>query len=169
MNPMQQNAIELRDIHLPDPVSWWPLAAGWWISLLLIIALIIIAYVFIPKLIKKLKHQPARKLALKEFNIIQQEYMTQKDNHRLIKSISILLRRVCMTYDTRNNSASLTGQAWADKLSSLDPQKCFSDELMTLLLTAPYQKQAPYNAEELLSQCECWFKSLPEEARPCYK
>jgi hypothetical protein len=25
-NPLDQ----LRDIHLPEPISWWPLAPGWW-------------------------------------------------------------------------------------------------------------------------------------------
>jgi len=26
-NPLDQ----LRDIHLPEPIGWWPLAPGWWI------------------------------------------------------------------------------------------------------------------------------------------
>jgi hypothetical protein len=22
---------QLKDIHLPDDISWWPLAIGWWL------------------------------------------------------------------------------------------------------------------------------------------
>ena len=27
-------SLPLRDIHLPDPVSLWPLASGWWILMI---------------------------------------------------------------------------------------------------------------------------------------
>ena len=32
MNGSPDPLSELRDIHLPDPVSWWPPAPGWWIA-----------------------------------------------------------------------------------------------------------------------------------------
>ena len=30
MDPQQ---IPLRDLHLPDAISWWPLAPGWWLAI----------------------------------------------------------------------------------------------------------------------------------------
>jgi len=161
---MASNQLELRDIHLPDPVSWWPLAPGWWILMLLIIMLIAAAIFFIPRLIKKLKHQPASKLALTEFETIQQQYQSQKNAQLLVQSLSTLLRRICMTYDSRQNSASLTGQAWINKLNVINPQKKFSGEVIDTLLTAPYKPQYEFNAQQLLDQCEAWIHHLPKES-----
>lgn len=161
---MTSKQIELRDIHLPDPVSWWPLAPGWWILMLLIIVLMAVAIIFIPKLIKKIHHQPARNLALIEFKTIQQQYKSQHNSQILVQSLSVLLRRICMTYDSRENSASLTGTAWINKLNNINPQQRFSDELITILLTAPYKKQYEFNVQALLDQCEAWINHLPKEA-----
>ena len=35
MNPTDPLA-NLRDIHLPEAISWWPMAPGWWFLLILI-------------------------------------------------------------------------------------------------------------------------------------
>ena len=32
--------LPLRDIHLPDPIGWWPLAPGWWGVLGLVLLII---------------------------------------------------------------------------------------------------------------------------------
>ncbi len=32
-HPASQELARLRDIHLPDPVSWWPLARGVYFSI----------------------------------------------------------------------------------------------------------------------------------------
>lgn len=164
MNPSSSQPLELRDIHLPDPVSWWPLAPGWWILILLIVILIAFSIIFIPKLIKKLKHQPASQLALTEFKKIQQQYQSQKNSQLLVQSLSVLLRRVCMTYHSRQSSAGLTGQAWINMLNNINPQHSFSTELINILLTAPYKKQTEFNAQPLLKQCEAWILHLPKEA-----
>jgi hypothetical protein len=40
MNPNQPDPLAaLRDIHLPEAVSFWPLAPGWWIALGIMVGL----------------------------------------------------------------------------------------------------------------------------------
>ena len=59
LNPEALNpqALTLRDIHLPEPISWWPIAPGWWIiiaSLFLFIVVIFIAKrIYISKQLKR--------------------------------------------------------------------------------------------------------------------
>jgi len=37
MNADDPSSIPLRDIHLPDPIGWWPPAPGWSIVLGLLV------------------------------------------------------------------------------------------------------------------------------------
>ena len=39
--------LPLRDIHLPDPVSWWPMAPGWWLLFFLLVLLISLSIFFL--------------------------------------------------------------------------------------------------------------------------
>ena len=68
---------QLRDVHLPEPVSWWPLAPGYWIVLALVVVVLgMLAY--------WLRHQPKRKTqhlkqaALRE---MAQLYSTWQEDH----------------------------------------------------------------------------------------
>lgn len=55
---------QLRDIHTPEAISyWWPLAPGWWILGVIIIALIVLITRWV---IKRLNHQPVLKQASRE-------------------------------------------------------------------------------------------------------
>ena len=166
MTPQTPAAIELRDIHLPDPVSFWPPAAGWWLLLLLIIGIILAHKYLLPKIIKKMKHQTARKLAVTEFNVIQKNYLTDKNKSALIQTLSVLLRRIAMTYQTRNNSAGLTGQQWIKHLHNINPGNPLPDEFSQLLISAPYQKQVEFDAQKILKISESWIQQLPKEPVP---
>ena len=62
MNPADPLA-QLRDIHLPEPVSWWPPAPGWWIVLLLSLAAVVLVIYYLRKYWLQRRY---RRVALRE-------------------------------------------------------------------------------------------------------
>lgn len=88
LSPQLQTQLEgLRDITLPDPVSWWPLAAGWWylIGATLLMFSCVFAYRFIRR--RRLSFQ-----ALQELKSIQRR--VGSNSQQLAIEISVLLHRV---------------------------------------------------------------------------
>lgn len=153
--------LNLRDIHLPHPVSWWPPAPGWWA--LLFLCLLVVFSVWFFRLIKH--KRSVRVAAFKELQIISNTFSQKRDAHKLVKSLSILLRRICLSYFPRTEVAGLTGEKWLAFLDNcLDwgnvPDR-FSQGAGRILITAPYQPQAVLHGEALLNLCQHWIKALP--------
>ena len=111
MNPVTDPAsLPLRDIHLPDAVSWWPLAPGWWIVIALTILLLIYLYWILFKRKKPIK--PVSDIALEEFRQIQRDFDQHKNKSQLAKDLSEFLRRVCLSLFPRTDAAGLLGDEW---------------------------------------------------------
>ena len=148
---------ELRDIHLPDPVSWWPPAPGWYGVALLFIILIITAW----WLIHRRRNPSLKKLATRELQKIEHAYAQHQNTPKLCSDISILLRRVAMSYGSRNKQAGVTGKEWLHHLNNLSGQPVFDDQFADYLLLAPYQKQSDAPAHKLISVTQQWIHLLP--------
>lgn len=90
MTPEIQAQLEqLRDIRLPDPVGWWPLAPGWWMLLAIVCAAIVLAFAW-----NILRKRRTRYLALRELDRID-----ASDPGQFATTISVLLRRVAIRKD----------------------------------------------------------------------
>src|SRR5690606_20856396 len=87
MNP---ETLPLRDLHLPDPVGWWPLAPGWWILLALVLVALLLAW---RVLHLRRRRNAARRLALAELARLEAAYAADRDLARLASALSQLLRR----------------------------------------------------------------------------
>src|SRR5512134_2522616 len=96
--------LPLRDIHIPEAISWWPRAVGWWLILVLMPLLVGILYWLYQRLTRKTALKTARKLlkALKNDPSL--------DDLAKLVQLSALLRRVAISTDTRSQVAGLTGQ-----------------------------------------------------------
>ena len=151
MNP---DLSQLRDIHLPESVSWWPPAIGWWLLPVLLIA----AVWFVRWLYKRAKANRWRKYALEELQAIREEREAQQQ----IKLISALLRRVAVTCYPRHEVASLTGEAWLKFLDTPLKASRFQDQ-GSILISAPYSKTT-VDVEPLFELSEAWIKTVRRQA-----
>lgn len=163
MNPGE--SLQLRDIHLPADLAWWPLAPGWWVLLGLLIA-ITLSVIFI------YRYWQGRKLlraASLELNRIKTSYTQQADDRLLVQEVSIWLRRVCLSCYPRAEVAGLTGESW---LAFLDQQLArdkhaqrFNSDTGQVLIRGPYQQATRVNADGLLALCQHWLKYLPRNRK----
>ncbi|GAA0352037.1 hypothetical protein GCM10009092_15550 [Bowmanella denitrificans] len=112
---MKNNPLsELKDIHLPDPVSAWPPAYGWWLLAIVAVALLIgLILVYIRARHKRL----AVRQALDELNRLD---LSQAD---WPAGLNALLKRLTLSYLPRESSAALHQQQWLNLLTSLLPTK----------------------------------------------
>ncbi len=157
-----QATLNLRDIHLPDPVSWWPLAPGWWLLLALLVLAIAAFYLF--RFYQK--KQAIKKQVLIEFERLCQRHDKDKNSIALIQSLSTLLRRACISFYPRSEVASLTGSAWLDFLESTGSKETFNTEQGKLIASAPYLAENTllnFDIKNLITICHDWLKIQPSK------
>ncbi|MCK4709249.1 MAG: DUF4381 domain-containing protein [Gammaproteobacteria bacterium] len=160
MNPT--DSLPLRDIHLPDPVSWWPPAMGWWF--LLLFGLIVLWALFV--LIKKLTKPVLRKSAKAELAVVISAYDEHQDKHLLVQQLSVLLRRIGISYLPRNETAGVAGVQWYKKINQLVEKNRFSDDMIQLLSHSPYQQKPDLDEQKiktLIAQTQQWVSALSRE------
>lgn len=156
--PQQQ--LDLKDIHLPDAISWWPPAIGYWI-VLGVIAACIISYLSIKAYRKRFE---IKRLALTEFSAIKETYDSTSDKKQLVISLSELLRRAAISTFPLSECASLTGTQWLNWLDkSLSKNTLtFSNGPGYLLTDYIYSKsEQADDINELIKLSLQWLKKLP--------
>jgi hypothetical protein len=161
---MPVESLPLRDIHLPEPVSWWPPAPGWW--LLLISAAVIIISIL---LFKRIRRRGRLKRTVRtELSLLREHYHQHHDRVLLVKALSELMRRASISFYPRQDSASLTGERWLQHLDETAQRKEFQHGGGRILASAPYLPSSSdinTDIDDLLSLCENWLKTQPVRAR----
>ncbi len=146
---MQDNLPELRDIHLPDGVSAFPIATGWWLCLAGIVLLFLLIQ-FILYLRRYSKARYALKL-LKE--------ISAKNVVEAAKEMSEILRRICVF--KYKEAAALLGTDWIAFLNK-NSKTPIEGKSAELLINAPYipKESSTYsveNLEDLRRFCQKWI------------
>ena len=154
MNP-QDPLAQLQDIHLPAAVGFWPPAVGWWILLILIIA-IIGTIIFLAK--RKKSRNAYRALALTEIKTINRD-LSESQHAEYLQAVSILLRRTALSGFGSLFNASLKGEAWLEWLDAqcTKTNGGFSKGAGRALLIGPYQKNPEFDRPALQKLSELWI------------
>lgn len=154
MNPGSE--LPLRDIHLPDPVSWWPPAPGWWMLVTLLVAIALLSGF----LHHRYRRNALQRAAQQALHKIGEDYRQSGDALLLAQQLSILLRRVSLSCYPRQQVAGLTGRAWLSLLDRTLPGDEFQQGAGRVLIDAPYSLDSRVDGAALLRLCERWLRQL---------
>lgn len=154
MNGASDPLSDLRDIHLPDPVSFWPPALGWWIALILVMGLIPLSiWAF-----RKFRTPKALRTARHELQGLRESYAANQQDHTLTIGVSRLLRRYAIAVYGRERVAGLTGEKWLTFLNEKGQTNQFTDGTGRVLVSVPYGSHEPVQGQELIAAVEHWLQ-----------
>lgn len=149
---------QLHDIEGIDAISRWPLAIGWYISIICgMIALGVIIWLFNRRLnyLKSWKRDSFKKLDSLEKNL---SFSTSRET---ISFLSEYLRRIAMRRFPRKECAGLVGDTWLKWLKLHDPKQFDWTEKGKLLIEVPYaplHKELPVEQiKELIQAVRYWI------------
>ena len=166
---MDKQVLDLRDIHLPEPISWWPVSSGWWFLLACFITIFVI--IFFAK--KYYKSKQLNREIRTEIQQIKKQFRRSKDKLELAQSLSVLLRRASISLYSEKKVAGLTGDQWLAFLDKTRTAKSsttmhnFQSETGKALITAPYLPHTSdfdFDTKALIKICEDWLNTQKASA-----
>lgn len=157
---LDPGSLPLRDIHLPEAVSWWPPAPGWW--LLLCLAALLVFAALRPRRGRRTRRSALGR-ARQELAEIKHEFDLRPDRAGLARALSVLLRRLAMSLYGRRDAAALTGEDWLAFLDQKAEGHEFTQGAGRSLIEAPYRPNPEYDHAALLQLVSGWIEKAAAE------
>lgn len=150
---------KLHDIEGLDAISWWPLAAGWWVILTVACILIFAICLFAASKIafrRSWRYDTFQKLAALE------AHLSDSSAREKLITLSEYLRRIALQRFPRKECAALIGETWLKWLTENDPKKFDWETKGTLLIDAPYapvsKRFSSEQLKELIQATKEWVR-----------
>ena len=149
MNSANVQALsDLRDIHLPGAVVFWPPAPGWWLILGGLLALALGVHLHL-----RARRRSLKRAAVRELDGIEASFRSNGDVARLALSLATLVRRVAIARFPKRDVASLHGRDWSRFLVRTSGDRGLTVDLVHDLALAVY---AGPSVEPEGSRVEAW-------------
>jgi len=165
----------LRDIHDGLGNPWWPLAPGWWLIAVALLALAVLVWSRRRRW-PRLPPIPLLHLGSWRWDAHRElRRLRQSDPSVSVKArataLSELLKRIAMARHGRAACAGLHGRRWLDWLTRHDPDGfdwCGEGQLLTQAPYAPERTDDAAGTERLarlIDASERWIRVRPKRAR----
>jgi hypothetical protein len=155
---------QLADIHLPDAVSLWPPAPGWW----LLAALVLLALLWVGRqLLRRLLVRRRLGAALQELDTVYATWQTHSGDAAtrnqagldLLYGCNAILKRVALVYFPLQEVSALSGQAWLRFLDQTDRSNAFTAGAGQVLGDGTYRPAFSADAAALHALCRRWISA----------
>ncbi|RDX38453.1 DUF4381 domain-containing protein [Kangiella sp. HD9-110m-PIT-SAG07] len=150
---------QLRDVHQPQNVDWWPLAWGWWVVIGLIAT---IALLLIIKALLKKHHYRYVRFAQSELKQIQQD-----NSSRWLARSQNIMRRLSLCYVDQELVGSMNQAEWI-RFLKLTGEQSLSHETVESLKDLPYKPESAtieLDKDLVINDIIQWAERLPEHVQ----
>lgn len=147
---------ELRGYHLPEAVSWWPPAPGWWILVLSLLAVLTALAVW---LIGRRRRGAAIRRARRELRELESRWRQEGDALDYVRGLSRLLRRFALARFDRRRVAGLTGERWLVFLDEHGGGGRFRSPTGRLLVESAYRPDGDLPVRDVARLVTDWIES----------
>lgn len=146
---------QLRDIHMPVPISIWPPGPAYY-ALLGLVIIFIFLYI---KRQHHLRYTAPKREALAELDRLEHNHLTNNATTQTAAAITLLLKRVALVYHPRLEVANVHGEAWLRFLKNTSRNLNLEiDAIDKILSEAPFNPKADHDLKPLFLMARCWIK-----------
>jgi hypothetical protein len=146
---------QLRDIHLPPPIGWWPPAPGWWLLAALVSIALLAIVVWAGRRYRQRRY---RRFALRQLRALHQQWQTQHDDAQFVQAVNRLLKQCALSAFPHSEVAILSGAEWLEFLDRRLRKPRFTEPNLRALANIYRPAPPEIPAEALFAAAEYWIR-----------
>ena len=151
----------LKDIHLPPAISFWPPAPGWWILAVFFVLLTVFCVWWLRRRYEGSRHKVEVLRILKNLQLQHEESPAALTT---LRTLSQLLRRTALSFSKQEDVASLQGEDWLKFLDKSGNTTKFTKGVGKIFGENLFQYKPEFEIETLFPLVSKWVKECPYQS-----